>query len=142
MTIKPPNSGADNSFPKKLRLSGKKEISELFNDGSFFYLKPFKIYYQIKQKEIDAFPRLLISVPKSKTPKAAHRNRIKRLIKEAFRLNKGILFSTDQSVHLMIDKFALIYLGDRSESFGEIETKLKKILERLNSILRNEYESN
>lgn len=141
MTIRPPYSGADNSFPKKLRLSGKKEISELFNDGSFFYFKPFKIYYQIKQRELDAFPQVLISIPKSKTPKASLRNRMKRLIKEAFRLNKGILISQDQSVNLRIDKFALIYLGDQSESFEEIQIKLKKILERLNSILRNEYES-
>ncbi len=142
MSSEPPiSSGADFSFPKNLRLSGKKEISELFSDGSFFYLGPFKIYYLIKNRN-ENISRLLISVPKSKFPKANRRNKIKRLIREAFRLNKEILFGANHDLNLMIDKFALIYIDKEQKDFKEIETKLKSILERLNSILRKEHEKN
>lgn len=142
MTPKPPiSSGADFSFPKKLRLKGKKEISELFSNGSFFYLGPFKIYYLIKERS-NNLSGILISVPKSKFPKANKRNKIKRLIREAFRLNKEILFGANHDLNLMIDKFALIYIEKEEMDYLEIESKLKSLLERLNSILRKEHEKN
>ncbi|QNL21421.1 ribonuclease P protein component [Hyphobacterium sp. CCMP332] len=142
MSTEPPNSsGADYSFPKHLRLKGKKEISELFSDGSFFYLGPFKVYYLIREREA-ALTRILISVPKSKFSKANKRNRIKRLIREAFRLNKEILFGANHDLNLMIDKFALVYLDRDLKSLEEIETKLKSVLERLNSILQKEHAKN
>ncbi len=142
MSSKPPiSSGADNSFPKYLRLKGKKEISELFSDGSFFYLGPFKVYYLIREGQT-SMPRILISVPKSKFSKANKRNRIKRLIREAFRLNKEILFGANHDLNLMIDKFALVYLDKEIKTFEEIEAKLKSVLERLNSILQKEDAKN
>lgn len=142
MSSKPPNSsGAHNSFPKHLRLKGKKEISELFSDGSFFYLGPFKVYYLISEREA-TLTRILISVPTSKFSKANKRNRIKRLIREAFRLNKEILFGANHDLNLMIDKFALVYLDKDLKAFEEIETKLKSVLERLNSILQKEHAKN
>ena len=113
MSSKPPvNSGADFSFPKKFRLSGKKEISELFNSGSFFYLKPFKVVYLLSEKSEGKCTRILISVPKSKIRKSVDRNRMSRLIREALRLNKAIFLSEEGELNLMVDQFALIILNN------------------------------
>ncbi len=144
MTSSPPNnSGAsrnkpDFSFPKNQRLTGKKNISELFSNGSFFYLKPFKIYYSRSARN-EYFPgRILIAVPKSKLAKATSRNTVKRRIREAYRLNKTILHSRYEGINLYFDKLAFIYLDSGIAGFGEIEDKLKKILKRLAITLEKE----
>lgn len=142
MTCSPPNGkGASGKkefgFPKDLRLSGKKKISELFNDGSFFYLGAFKIYYSLVRNENNMTPGLLISVPKSKVPKAHARNKVKRRIREAYRLNKHILLDAPDELTLEFDKLGLIYLSKGLLPFGDIQDKLKLILKRLASI-RNE----
>ena len=73
-SVPPPNEGAssdkkDLSFPSSLRLKGKKKISELFKNGSFFYLGPYKILYTINQKALTPQMEVLISIPKSRKQK-------------------------------------------------------------------------
>ena len=105
MSSKPPNSsGADYSFPKHLRLKGKKEISELFSDGSFFLFRAIQslLSHQRAQSDFDkdSYFRTQIKIFQSQI----NSNRIKRLIREAFRLNKEILFGANHDLNLMIDK--------------------------------------
>lgn len=136
--VKPPeNEGAskthlDFSFPKSMILRGKKNISELFSSSSIFYLGPFKVLYsQIPDENFKGF---LISVPKSRIPKANVRNKIKRRIKESLRLNKYILFDGSNELNLPFDKIAIVYRSNKVLEFEEIENKLKAILNRLADI--------
>ncbi|HLZ16217.1 MAG TPA: ribonuclease P protein component [Cyclobacteriaceae bacterium] len=68
---------------KKERLSGRKSIQELFDNGSSFYLYPFKVIF-LRGKA----SQFLVSVPKSIFKRAVDRNLIKRRIREGYRLNK------------------------------------------------------
>src|SRR5579859_6473577 len=70
---------------KAERLSHKKLIQELFDKGSSFYLYPFKVFFLQGEKS----NRILVSVSKSLFKRAVDRNRIKRRIREGYRLNKG-----------------------------------------------------
>lgn len=119
------------SFKKTERLSSKKIIQELFDKGSSFYLFPFKIIYLENphfQSERATPHQILISVPKRKFKRAVDRNLLKRRIREAYRLNKGII-STDalQKAYLI----AYIYTTDKVLPQTTISKKLIAALDRL-----------
>lgn len=73
----------DFSFPKSQRLSGKKDIELLFSKGTSLSSFPFRIL-RLPSKE----NKVLFSVPYRNFKKATDRNRIKRIMREAWRLNQ------------------------------------------------------
>lgn len=78
-----------NTFRKAERLSRKKWIQELFDKGSSFNFYPYRILY-IKHPEAPApFNQVMFSVAKRQFPRAVDRNKVKRRMREAYRLNKG-----------------------------------------------------
>ncbi len=118
------------SFPKEERLCGKKNIGVLLSEGNKYYLYPFAVkWMELTGDEINSI-NVLIAVPKSIFKKSVDRNKIKRLTREAYRRNKDIL--TD---HLKKGnkKIALMFMfkGGKIESYQEIETKIKLILQFL-----------
>lgn len=119
------------SLPKSERLHAEKSIKELFEKGSSFFLYPFKILYWVG-KEFEGHPnQVLFSVSKKKIKKATERNYIKRRIKEAYRLNKALFPSTGVLL-------GVIFVGESKLSFGELEPKMKQVLQKLPSeLLKN-----
>jgi len=77
----------DFSFPKKERLLKRKDFVNVNQSGRRIKSKNFLI---ILKKNTFSFSRLGITVSK-KIGKAVKRNRIKRLVREFFRLNKSKL---------------------------------------------------
>lgn len=65
--------------------------------------------------------------------KAVDRNRIKRLMKEAYRLNKIELTNTVKNHNQHVAVF-FIYTGNTIPVYPEVLEKIKKILKRLNKI--------
>nr|WP_287936670.1 ribonuclease P protein component [Algoriphagus sp.] len=111
-------------LPKSERLHAEKLIKELFNEGSSFFLYPFKVLF-LNKKELDGQTnQVMFSVSKKKIKKASGRNFIKRRMREAYRLNKSILSSNGILL-------GLIFVGNPEMSFSEIEPKMKLALEKL-----------
>lgn len=115
------------TFKKSERLHRKKEIKELFTKGSSFYLYPFKVLHLVNPESQSQFPQVLISVSKRNFKKAVDRNKLKRRIREAYRLNKHEV-QTEQNLLI-----AYIYTSKEILTFAEIEKKLKLVLDRLNN---------
>jgi ribonuclease P protein component len=116
------------SLKKHEILRSKKSIKELFNNGSSFFLYPFRIYYQ--PNNISETNQLLFSVSKKNFTKAVDRNLIRRRMREAYRLNKTLLnVNENQSLSLSI---ALVYISKFKLPYSEIENKLKQVFVRLN----------
>ena len=117
-----------NTFPKSERLHSKKLIDELFNKGSSFVIYPLKVFYLIKSAEEVDQHQVLVSVPKKIFKRAVDRNKLKRRIKEAFRLHKQALEPLDSHKFLLI---GYIYIGKEFADYSTIEDKLKRSLSRL-----------
>ena len=118
-----------NSFPKSERLNSKIKIDKLFGNENSFVLEDFKVYFSVSEQKVPSVS-ILISAPKKLEPKAVERNKIKRLIREAYRLNKTILTTklVDRKVEVNI---AFILLKSDFADYKSVEQKIKLILLRL-----------
>ena len=119
------------SLPKSERLHAEKSIKELFEKGSSFFLYPFKIVFWVGEGFEESPNQVLFSVSKKKIKKATGRNYIKRRLKEAYRLNKSILPPSG----LLL---GFVFVGEAKMSFGELEPKMKQVLQKLpNELSKN-----
>ncbi len=116
------------SLKKHEILRSKKTIRELFENGSSFFLYPFKVYYLPNPESQNN--QVLFSVSKRNFKKAVERNLLRRRIREAYRLNKNTLVS-DQKESLSL-YIALIYISKLKLPYRDIENKLKEVIVRLN----------
>ncbi|MCF8267066.1 MAG: ribonuclease P protein component [Ignavibacteriales bacterium] len=80
-------------LPKNERLSSKKDISYLFDEGAFFNTASGRLRsgYVLVPSEFPGFYAKTAFIVPKKSGKAFWRNRLRRLLKEAYRLNKHIL---------------------------------------------------
>jgi ribonuclease P protein component len=112
------------TFPKQEKLKSRKIIKDLFEKGSSFYLYPFKIVF-IKNSDTvaSALPQILFSVSKRNFKRAVKRNRIKRLLREAYRLNKQELIKKIPSSFFPL-AIGIMYVSKEELSFDIIQNKL------------------
>ncbi|NGM60347.1 ribonuclease P protein component [Sphingobacterium sp. SGG-5] len=118
-------------FRKEERLCSRRLINSLFHNGSSFIVYPFRIVYLPVAEELPVGVQVLISVPKRKMKRAVMRNKIKRKIREVYRLQRSeILLSKiqPQSVNLLL---AIQYLSDKEIPFNEYMLKMKESLNQL-----------
>ncbi|WP_421891150.1 ribonuclease P protein component [Marinoscillum sp.] len=118
------------SFPKREKLTGKKDIEELFKNGSSFYLHPLLLKYQREKDPAVIYHRALFTVSKKNFKRAVKRNLLKRRMREAYRLHKSIIYQSPAGAFYHL---AFVYLDKSPLPYGEIEDKLKKLLIRLES---------
>jgi ribonuclease P protein component len=121
-----------NTFTKKERISLKKEIDLLFAEGKSFTIFPLRIIYANSQTASGARLALLTSVPKRKLRRAVHRNRVKRLIREAFRLNRKCLAETLENCNKTA-LVAFVFVGNEIPDFKTVETAVIKALYELSA---------
>ncbi|MCK5208786.1 MAG: ribonuclease P protein component [Cyclobacteriaceae bacterium] len=109
-------------------LRSKKKIQELFDNGSSFFLYPFKVYF-LPESNLKT-NGVLFSVSKKHFKRAVDRNLIRRRMREAYRLNKSILKENQKDSSSI--SMAIIYISKFKLPFNEIEFKLKQVFVRLN----------
>jgi ribonuclease P protein component len=119
-----------NSFSKLEHLCGEKRISHLFQVGEAFISFPVRVVYLIEPKTDEVNASVLVNVPKKRFKRAVKRNRLKRLMREAYRLNKQILIEKLDEKQLQIH-VAFNYVADEEIDFVTIERKLKSSLQKL-----------
>lgn len=117
------------TFTKKERLSGTIKIDTLFKEGKSFISYPLRVIYLLHEQSRESICSILVSVPKKRIKKASHRNRIKRLIRESYRLNKALIDNEtvgDKSLDI-----AFIYVKDVTSDYPTIQKAIQKALNQI-----------
>lgn len=118
------------SFKKEERLCSRTVTQALFANGKSFVKYPFRVVY-LKTNEAGSYPaQTLISVSKKRHKRANKRNLLKRRIREAYRLNKHLIYPLLEQQNQTI-AIALIYLSKDVMTFSEIEKGMIKVFEKL-----------
>lgn len=122
---------------KEERITGEKRIEQLFAIGNAFMAYPFRVVFRTTQAQT-AFPlSVLVSVPKKRLKSAVKRNRVKRLVREAFRLNKHLFYDGAVLAECQIDA-AFIYVKNEPADYREVEKAVQKALGILAQYLKTE----
>ncbi len=116
------------TLKKQEILRNKKRIKELFTNGSSFFLYPYKFIYQIST-DVEKPVEVLFTVPVKRFSKAVDRNKIRRRMREVFRLHKHIL--TGENERSFSITLSIIYIGKLKLPYSEMENKLKEAFIRL-----------
>lgn len=118
---------SDFTLPKKEKLHSFGAIRRLFTEGRGGFVYPLRyMVYAEGAEEMSA--EILFSTPKKFLKRANKRNKVRRRMREAYRLNKELLLSGSDSRHLQV---ALIYSSKEVLDYKTIENATRKILEKL-----------
>lgn len=120
-----------NSFSKKEHLFGETTVNRLFAEGEAFIAYPFRIVYLFLPLTEDDLPaRVMVGVPKKRFKRAVKRNRLKRLMRESYRLNKHTLVNLLKEKNIQMH-VSFQYISNDELDFMYIEKKMKKALNEL-----------
>ena len=122
------------TFSKEERLRSRKAISDLFDNGQAFAVYPFRVFWKVSTEEIPSPAQVAVSASKKTFKKAVDRNRIKRLIREAWRHQKHTLYEHLEQNNLQIVLMLVYTPGEMpgqdtiTQKVGEVVSKLLLIL--------------
>lgn len=125
---------------KNERLKSRKQIDQLFGKSNSFSLFPIRVLYLIDQP-LGASLQAGFSVSTKKFKKAVDRNRIKRLLREAYRMQKKIVLDNLQQRNKGMSVF-FIYTGKELPEYPALYTKMGEIINKLNNLLNEEVIAN
>ena len=125
---------------KNERLKSRKLIEQLFSEGKSFAVSPFKIFYRIisvtyPNSELNTHNlQFGVGVSTKNFKKAVDRNRVKRIIREAYRLQKPALQKKTQTQKIALNIF-FIYTAKELPLYKDVYSKMDLILTKLNKIV-------
>lgn len=116
------------TFNKNERVTGTNRVDSLFESGDSFMAYPLRVVYGKREKINRAPLSILVSVPKKRLRAAVDRNRMKRLIREAYRLTMPLIFAQDRKIDTHYD-IAFVYVKNEKDSYKNIEKAMRKALQ-------------
>lgn len=119
------------TFSKAERLKSRKLIADLFKGGHSYLAYPFRVVWLPLPAIIDTgFPaQVAIAAPKRTFKTAVARNRIKRLVRETYRLQKNEFYAKLRAENQQIG-LLLMYVAKTEIPLGEIEAGMKKVVRK------------
>jgi len=118
------------TFKKPERLTSKKAITFLFENGKSFFCHPFQIIWSFSETQLPSPAQVAISVSKKNFKSAVERNLIKRRIREAYRKQKHILYDYLKSANVNIT-FIIIYKDKQIAEYPVIYEAINKMIKML-----------
>lgn len=114
------------TYSNKEKLKSKKAIERLFEEGDSVSQFPLRLVYLQTTFDDGTKIKTGVSVSKKNFKTAVSRNRIKRMIREVYRLNKGVFFNNFTTQYA----FMILYIGKTEPTMPFLETKMKRLFDR------------
>lgn len=119
------------SFPKSERICNKHDIELLFENGLSVRDGIIVLRYAIRERiENELNQKVLVVVPKKRVRRAVDRNKLKRQIREIYRLNK-----VNQKIEVTAGKtilVAIIYSGKPVAEYNQLEDSYLRAKAKMN----------
>ena len=113
-----------NTLGKQERLKSKKLIEKLYAEGDSVKTFPLRMMY-VQTAHTSEFPcQVGVSVAKRNYKLAADRNRLKRLMRETYRLQKQIVYNNLDKPYV----FMISYIGKEEIKYEDLHLKMEKLL--------------
>lgn len=125
-------------FPKEERVCAKRDIELLFEKSKAVRSGVLNIRYTLRDRAEDPEVKVLIIVPKKRVRKAIQRNRVKRQLREIYRLNKIDWSSLGlPSGNTLL--LAIHYFGQPESAYSELEKQYLHVQKLLKAALSKEW---
>ncbi|MGH1434146.1 MAG: ribonuclease P protein component [Lewinella sp.] len=119
----------DFRFQRGERLKSRKELERLFEPGSSALMQyPFRLVWRPVEEARSDFPiQFTVSVSKRRFKHAVDRNRVKRLVREAYRLRKNELYDAlpEDSPQLA---WMIIFIGKELPEYAKVDKAMRKLI--------------
>jgi ribonuclease P protein component len=118
---------------KNEKLKSRKAIEQIFKEGKSFSVSPFRVLY-LQAPAYGLLPgancslQTAFSVSKRYFKKATDRNWVKRLMREAWRLQKNDLTQKIKDKNLQV---FIIYTGNELPGYNLVFEKMEAVIKRL-----------
>lgn len=117
------------TYNKDEKLKSQKAIEQLFTEGKSVSAYPLRMVYLDNQTQL----KVGVSVSKRNFKLAVHRNRVKRLLREGYRLNKNLLIDNKLDHYTLM----ILYISKEMPDFKIIDKKMKVLLTKFNDQVSN-----
>ena len=118
------------SLNKNEKLKSRKQLDELFAQGKSFLVFPVKTIFHLTDAIEKPVVKMGVGVSKKYFKLAVKRNRVKRLLRETYRINKLPLidFANEQKKNISV---FFLYIDKEMIEYKVLNEKMKKIIEKL-----------
>ncbi len=120
------------TFKKQEKLKKSKLINQLFAEGKSVSAFPIKLIYLDIDHNSPYKIQAGVSATKRNFKRAVDRIKIKRLLREAYRKNKYLIYESEYTKKHI---FMFIYLDKKEVDYITIEEKMKEVLKKF--LLKN-----
>ena len=114
------------TYSKKDKLKSKKLIEQLFTKGQSVSAFPLRLVFIPTTFDDEVAAKTGVSVSKRHFKTAVDRNRIKRLMRESYRLNKAVYFNNITTQYA----FMILYIGKDIPTLTHVETRMNNLFEK------------
>ena len=128
------------TYKKKDKLKSRKQLQFLFSKGTAITMHPIRLLYTIEKAEAVIFPNGLLQAGVGATSrqfrKAVQRNKVKRLLREGYRLEKPNFTNSISITNTRLNLFFL-YVDAHVQTQQQIQATIKLLLQKLADKLKS-----
>ena len=122
------------TYQKKDKLKSRKQMQFLFSKGTAITIHPIRLLYTIEKEEAGIFSNGLlqagVGAPSRQFRKAVQRNKVKRLLREGYRLEKPNFTNSISITNTRLNLFFL-YVDAHVQTQQQIQATIKLLLQKL-----------
>jgi ribonuclease P protein component len=130
------------SYTKQEKLKSRKMLEQVFAGKKSFTIFPFKVFYFFPVEVMNFPVKAGVGTSGKFFKKAVDRNRIKRLIRETYRVHKTPLYDFITKHNKQV-AFFILYIGKELPHMHKLQIKMPLVIDKLiNALHENNVANN